>query len=122
MALRLVASGDDRALAIRDHLVPLVRDAGAIELQRDTMRLISLQVGPWSLAHWTPFNELGAGEASSPGYRHALERQQVEPGLPYGIEVSRDGVRVLVVSWADDGTSKVVTFVRGTWEDDALAL
>jgi hypothetical protein len=29
---------------------------------------------------------------------------------------------MLVVSWADDGTSKIVTFVRGTWEDDALAL
>ena len=122
MAVTLVASGDDRALAIRDHLVPVIRNAGAIELQRDTLRLISLQVGPWSLAHWTPFNELGAGEASSPGYRHALERQQVEPGLPYGIEVSRDGVKMLVVSWADDGTSKIVAFVRGTWEDDALAL
>jgi hypothetical protein len=75
MILRLVSSGDDRALTIRDHLVPLVRDSGDIEVQRDSVRLISLHIGPWTLTHWTPFNELASEEASSPGYRHALERQ-----------------------------------------------
>ena len=30
--------------------------------------------------------------------------------------------RVLGVLWSEDGASQVVTFVRGPWEDEALAL
>ena len=79
MNLRLVSPGDDRALAIRDHLLPLVRKRGTLEAQRGSVRVISLQMHPWVLNHWTPFNELSPGEASSPGYRHALERQRTTP-------------------------------------------
>jgi hypothetical protein len=122
LILKLVASSDDRALAIRDHLVPLVRNRGAIEFQRGAVRLVTLQTGPWAFAHWTPFNELDPGEASSPGYRHALERQHQGPGLPYGLDVWHDGTKVLTVLWTDDGASEVTHFARGSWEDDALAL
>ena len=86
------------------------------------MRPISLQRGPWTITHWTPFNELASGEASSPGYRHALERQQAAPSLPYGMEVSNDGTKVLSILWADDGTWEITGFHRGPWEDDALSL
>jgi hypothetical protein len=41
--------------------------------------------------------------------------------LSYGLEVWH-GVKVLVVLWADNGRFEVVTFVRGSWEDLALAL
>lgn len=122
MTLTLVSSGDDRARAIRDHLLLLVRLKGDQEVQRDSVRLISLQIGLWSITHWTPFNELSSGEASSPGYRHALERQQTAASLPYGMEVSHDGIKVLSILWADDGTSKVSSFHRGPWEIDALSL
>ncbi len=122
MALRLVASGDDRALAIRDHLLPLVRERGTLELQRGAVRLVALRTGPWTVEHWTPFGELSPDEASSPGYRHAVERQRTRPDLPYGLDVRHDGARVLGVLWSEDGASQVVTFVRGPWEDEALAL
>jgi hypothetical protein len=122
MTLTLVSSGDDRALAIWDHLVPLVRRSGSQEVQRDSVRLISLQMGLWSITHWTPFNELASGEASSPGYRHALERQQAAPSLPYGLAVWHDGAKVLGILWADDGTWEVTDFHRGPWENDALSL
>jgi hypothetical protein len=122
MTLRLVSSADDRALAIRDHLVPLVRARGRLEVQRGTLRLITLQTGPWTLTHWTPFNDLAPDEASSPGYRHALERQQAGPVLPYGIEVWRGKNKVLCMVWADDGTSEVISFVGGPWEDEARRL
>lgn len=121
MSLTLVASSDVRALAIRDHLLPLIRDRGGLEVQRDSVRVISLEMGPWLLKHWTPFRELSADEASSPGYRHALEKQRSRPDLPYGLEVWRDG-KVLSVLWADDGSFAVDGFVRGSWEDEALAL
>jgi hypothetical protein len=122
MTLTLVSSGDDRALAIRDHLVPLVRDSGSLEVQRDSVRLTSLLIGPWTLLHWTPFNEVAPDEAASPGYRHALERQQGSQGLPYGMEVSHHAEKVLSILWAEDGASEVISFIRGAWEDEALAL
>jgi hypothetical protein len=121
MNLRLISSSDGRAVAIRDHLLPLLRQHGALEVQRDMVRLIELRMARWTIRHWTPFNELDAGEASSPGYRHAIERQRRQPDLPYGLEVWRR-TRVLRVLWADDGTVEVVIFVRGSWEDEALAL
>jgi hypothetical protein len=121
MNLRLVSSSDDRALAIRDHLLPLVRKRGTLETQRGSVRLIRLRMDPWAFDHWTPFNELSPGEASSPGYRHALARQRTTPDLPYGLDV-RHGAKVLSVLWADDGAFEVVIFVRGPWEDEALAL
>ena len=121
MNLRLVSSSDDRALAIRDHLLPLVRDRGLLERQRGSVRVIALQMGPWLFKRWTPFNELSPEEASSPGYRHALERQRARPDLPYGLEVWR-GAMVLSVLWADNGSFEVDRFVRGSWEDEALVL
>jgi hypothetical protein len=122
MALKLVASGDDRALAVRDHLLPLVRARGVLELQRGPVRLAMLRVGPWVVEHWTPFGELSEEEASSPGYRHALTRQHTRPDLPYGLDVRRDGALVLRVLWTDGGAAEVIAFVRGPWEDEALAL
>ena len=122
MTLRLVSSADDRALAIRDRLVPIVRERGGLELQRGPVRLVALRTGPWAIEHWTPFGELPPDEASSPGYRHAVERQRTRPDLPYGLDVRHDGARVLGVLWSEDGASQVAVFVRGPWEDEALAL
>ena len=122
MTLKLVSSGDDRALAIRDRLLPLVREHGTLELQRGPVQLEVLRTGPWTVEHWTPFGELSPGEASSPGYRHAVERQRARPDLPYGLDLRRDGTRVLGVLWSDDGAYEVAAFVRGPWEDEALAL
>ena len=121
MSLRLVASNDDRALAIRDHLLLLVRQEGRLEVQRGLVRMVTWEQALWVIHHWTPFNELQPGEASSPGYRHAVERQHSTPDLPYGLEVWH-GVKVLRVLGADDGWFEVVSFVGGPWEALALAL
>jgi hypothetical protein len=121
MNLRLASSADSRALAIRDHLLPLVREHGKLENQRGPVRLIGLQVGLWAFRHWTPFNVLGSGEASSPGYRHAIERQHTMLDLPYGLDVWHEG-KVLSTLWAENGSFDVVSFVRGRWEDEALAM
>ena len=121
MPLKLVTSNDDRALAIRDHVLPLVRDRGTLEHQRGAVRLIVLRTGPWTFNHWTPFNDLAPEEASSPAYRHALERQHTRPDLAYGLDIWH-GMKVLSVLWAEDGAFEVVSFVRGRWEEEALAL
>jgi hypothetical protein len=122
MALTLASSGDGRAVAIRDHLLPLVRDQGSLRIQSDHVRLIVFRTEPWVLEHWTPFNEVATAEAASPGYRRALERQHTKPNLPYGLNVWYVGTQVLGVVWADSGSLEVTKFVRGTWQEQALAL
>lgn len=125
MSLRVAASADARALAIRDHVLPLVRAHGTLEDlegKDSTLRLLVLERGSWRFTHWTPFNALGLTEASSPGYRHALERQHIRPDLPYGLDIWHEGTKVLSLLWADEGSFKVVELVRGNWEQAALAL
>lgn len=122
MTLRLVSSGDSPALAIRDHLVPLVRQRGTIEVQRDAVRVVVLREGELTIEHWTPFNELSRDEAASPGYRHALAQQHSRPDLPYGLDVWHAGDRVMRLLWSDDGAQELVGFTRGRWEAAALAL
>ena len=58
MTLRLIASGNERALAIRDHVLPLLRRDGVLEVQRDTVRLIELRLDPSIFRAWTPFSAL----------------------------------------------------------------
>jgi len=122
VTVTLVSFNGDPALAIRDHLLPLVRRNGMLEVQRDVVRVMMLRTGKWLIEHWTPFNDLSPEEASSPGYRHALQRQRTVPELPYGLDVWHSGARVLSVLWADSGICKVVEFRRGGWEAEALAL
>jgi hypothetical protein len=125
MTLRVAASGDARALAIRDHILPLVRERGILEDldgKNSTLRLLVLELDRWRFMHWTPFNALSSLEASSPGYRHALQRQHTRHDLPYGLDVWHEHVKVLGLLWANDGSFAVGDFVRGEWEDAALAL
>jgi hypothetical protein len=121
MTVTLASNSDDRAIAIRDRILPLLRQHGVVQLQRDTVRLTELRMGVWTFRHWTPFNELARGEAASPGYRHAIERQRSQETLPYGLDVWHEG-KVLRVLWSHDGTIDVVGFVRGPWEAEALVL
>jgi len=125
MALRIVASSDLRAIAIRDHILPLVRQQGTLQDLEDkdsSLRLIMLKRDGWVFTHWTPFNSLSASEASSPAYRHALERQRTRSGLPYGLDIKYFDRHVLGVLWSDQAEIEITVFTRGTWEDAALSL
>jgi hypothetical protein len=125
MTLHIVASSDAEGLAIRDHLVPIVREHGVLQDFEDKsspLRLLVLEHKVWRFMHWTPFNALTPGQASSPGYRHALEYQRTRPDLPYGLDVWHADTNVLSLLWADPGTFEIVTFRRGAWETEAMAL
>jgi hypothetical protein len=125
MTLHVAASGDANALAMRDHLLPIVREHGALEDlegKNSSLRLIVLERQAWRFAHWTPFNALALGQASSPGYRHALGNQHTVVDLPYGLDVWHEGLQVLSLLWAEAGTFQVIGFHRGPWEAEAMAL
>ena len=83
MALRLVASSDERAMAIRDHALPLLRARGSLEMQRDAVRVVGgghrVQDAQQRLA-------LHAGGAVRGGLEHAaafVDRQR--PVLAAGV-------------------------------------
>jgi|GEM_PF-671682 len=122
MTLRLASSNDHLALAIRDHVLPLVRSLGTLENQWGGLRRVTLSMEPWSFSHWTPFKTLTSTEASSPGYRHAVEQQRAGPTLEYGLDIRHGGDQVLGLLWSDDGSFDVSVFERGDWEAQALAL
>src|ERR1700744_5864163 len=122
MNVRLVMTDTSQAIAIRDHVLPLLREHGTVAVHRDVVRLTELQIRAWLLRFWTPFNELGREEASSPGYRHAIEKQRSRKSLPYGLDIWEGAVRVFRIQWSDDGTVDVASFVRGQWEDEVLGL
>ena len=46
----------------------------------------------------------------------------MKPDLSYGLDVYHDGRQALSILWADDGAMEVAMFIRGPWEDEALAL
>ena len=122
MTLELVTPSGAQVIAIRDHVLPLLRQGGAIQLQRDAVRVTELQVGIWIFHLWTPFNELSREEASSPGYRHALERQRPRRALPYGLDIWYGTTKVLRMLWSDDKTIEVMIFVQGPWTEEVLLL
>ena len=95
--------------------------AGHCKFDGTPYRLTELRIGAWVFRHWTPFNDLTPGEASSPGYRRAVERQHAKPDLPYGLDVHHGG-QVLSILWSDDGAMEVAAFIRGPLEEEALAL
>lgn len=122
MSLKLASSNDHLALAIRDHVLPLIRASGTLEGQWGGFRRITLSMESWSFVHWTPFKDLDPGEASSPGYRHAVEDQRAGATLGYGLDVRLHGDRVLGLLWSDDGVFEVNVFERGGWEARLLEL
>ncbi len=54
-------------------------------------------------------------------YSPAQARQRADPVLPWGLDVWH-GRKVLSLQWDDAGRVEVVSFNRGPWEDEALAL
>lgn len=122
MSLRLVSTGDERARAIRDHLLPLIDRDGTNESADTTMRVTVLALGPWLMHHWTPLDAPTDEEAASPGYRRALARQRKNPGLRHRLDVRRAAELLLDIQWSDDGAVQATVFVRGSWEDEAPTL
>jgi hypothetical protein len=50
MNLRLVTTDTSRAISIRDHILPFLRQDGTVEVQRDVVRLTELRIRDWSRA------------------------------------------------------------------------
>ena len=111
-----------RALAIRDHLLPLIRVRGAMEgIGGSGVRTTMWEAGRFAFALRSPFTAWGI-KASPPGsYSAAQAKRRADPVLPWGLDVWH-GRKVLSLQWDDTGRAEVISFNRGPWEDEALAL
>lgn len=111
----------ERALAIRDHVLPLIRAYGV-------MRVIGVRVEPARIVAWdagdlsfmlripfTPWPPLARS------YAAAVAQQRANPVLPWVLDVWHSR-KVLSVQWDDAGAAEVIGFAHGPWEATALSL
>jgi hypothetical protein len=91
-----------RALAVRDHLVPLIYADGRI--QGGDLPFMGLKVGAYQLALNTP-------------------KVPFPVGLPWQLDVwGPDGSKLLGLEWEDDGKVEVREVQAGEWYGAVLAL
>ena len=111
-----------RALAIRDHLLPLIQAHGTLEeVSGAAGRLAMWKTGSFTCTLRGPFTPWPAEAPPTAAYDQAISRQRTKPTLPWGLEVWH-GHKVLSLQWDDEGTVEVTSFTPGPWENEALAL
>ena len=112
----------ERAVAIRDHLLPLIREHGAtLEISGSTSRMMVWKVGNFTFTQHSPFTPWQAEAPPSAAYSQALARQRSKPAPAWGLDVWH-GDKVLSLRWDDAGRVEVISFNRGPWEAEALAM
>ena len=91
-----------RALAVRDHLVPLIYADGRI--QGGDLPFMGLKIGPYQMALNTP-------------------KVPFPVGLPWQLDLwGPKGSKLLGLEWEDDGKVEVREFQAGEWCGAVLAL
>jgi len=112
----------ERAVAIRDYLLPLIREHGAAqEITGPAGDIVVWRAGIFSFALHSPSTPWQVETPPSAAYEQALARQRAKPMPAWGLDVWH-GPKVLTLKWDDPGAFEVVSFIRGPWEDAALAL
>jgi hypothetical protein len=111
-----------RALAIRDHLLPLFEAHDTMqEVSGVAGRLAVFKAEGFTCTLRSPFTAWPAEAPPAASYEQAISRQRAKPALPWCLEVWH-GHTVLSLQWDDDGRVEVVSFTRGPWEAEALAM
>jgi hypothetical protein len=83
----------ERALAIRDHVLPLLRSGTAVVM--GSTRFVTREAKPFLFA-----------------FRGPLANVLAEP-QPYCLDVFHRGRKVMSLEWADDGSVRLVSFRPG---------
>jgi hypothetical protein len=105
-----VTTKTERAIAIRDHVLPLLQANGTMQAV-GPMSVLMWHAEPWRAIYRTPFQRM-------PDKDPALTRQMGKQPLPYGLDVWH-GSKVFSIEWSDPDV-RIITFKRGPWEDALL--
>jgi hypothetical protein len=133
-----------RAVEIRDHVLPLIRQHG--ELQREPFGTQFITKTRWAcrssgetvpvkhakseadaallFSSRTPSSNWLAGrDQPAPSHAAALARNAAKPVFGYGLDVWFVGHKVMSLQWEDgDSAIEVISFRPGAWVAEVLAL
>ena len=112
------------ALQIRDAALKLLVAHGTLqEIGRSIkLRCLCANVGRFSFLHRTPFSGKLPEPSDTVKYI-AAGAGKIAGNLPYGLDVNfGDRGKVLNIEWDGSGNVLVVSFRRGEWESEMLAL
>jgi hypothetical protein len=105
------------ARAIRDHVLPAIRQRGTITAVGGSLRVLTLKENGWIFAHFTLFSPIGSAPAAAT-HQEAVLLQAASQALPYGLDIWCRR-KVLSIRW-DDTRVEIVSFERGPWEAELL--
>jgi len=92
------ATRTDRALALRDHLLPMVQGQGAVQRVPDGITLVLWQADAWWAMLRTPFSRWPGHDKAKPETHHEAVLLQAKPAVLQGwrfrLEVVAEGLRV----------------------------
>jgi hypothetical protein len=115
----IMATEEERAVAlIRDHVVPLIEAKGEAQAVGPTSQMM-WEAGSFRFALRTPSSPNPVREGS-PDYSEALAEKNASGMLPYGLDIWHNE-KVLSLQWDADKLA-VMSFKRGPWEEEVLAL
>lgn len=103
---------------IRDHVVPLVKAKGEPRPVGPTSQMM-WEAGPFRFALRTASSPAPL-LANAPAYSDAQAEKEASRMLPYGLDIWHND-KVLSLQWDTDAMT-VISFHRGPWEDEVLAL
>lgn len=110
------------AIAIRNHMPEIMRLHGKLEL------ISGIRANTWSGNGFecilnTPFTPLPYTPPRPASFAGSVALQKHKPTMPYQISIWRKGQgKVLSFEWDESGEHAVITFKRGSWEQELLAL
>ena len=111
-----------RALAIRDHLLPPIRAQGTMEeIGGSGVRMTMWKAGRFAFALRSPFTAWGIKAPPPRSYSAAQAKQRANPVLPWSLDVWH-GRKVFSLQWDDARRVEVISFNRGPWKAEALAM
>jgi hypothetical protein len=113
-----------RAIAIRDHVLPLVRERGVPERFKVGDGFVSAtrwKHAVFTFWLWTPNYTPTRGPVD---YAVAVAVQDAaEAALPYGLDVWHSGIgKVLSLEWDQGDRARLISMRPGSWESELLSV
>jgi hypothetical protein len=115
----IMATEEERAVAlIRDHVVPVIEAKGHAQPVGPTKQMM-WEAGPFRFALRTAASPNVLPD-NAPNYSAALAEKSASEMLPYGLDIWHNE-KVFSLQWDADKLA-VISFERGPWEEQVLAL
>ena len=108
------------AIAIRDHVLPLLRAHATIRPISGVGSAAWWEVNCFQFVLTTPFSDFPDRPAAR-SYDEARLLQQSRKSFPYRLDVWH-GKKVMSVEWTEDGRFRLISFWPGIWQAEALGI